>query len=188
MTYKVGDRVRIVAEKVGECWNPGGLMDKWLGKTMTITNISYCSGYRMAEDGGNWFWHEHMIAGRADGADKIVITTDGKTTLARLYDGKTVVKSAEAKCSPEDTFDFMTGAKLAMERLEAPEKPAEPEVKVGMFVRVKGGRDHAHYIVDGQICEVTRVYPGGWIDVEGYCTNSKQICNQFLQPRDYEII
>lgn len=48
---------------------------------------------------------------------KIVITTDGKTTLARLFDGKTMVKRAEAKCAPSDTFNFNTGANLAFNRL-----------------------------------------------------------------------
>jgi Na+/H+ antiporter NhaA len=32
-------------------------------------------------------------------------------------------KTGTAKCSPTDTFDFMTGAKLALERLKEPEKP-----------------------------------------------------------------
>lgn len=48
---------------------------------------------------------------------KIVITSDGTTTLARLYEGKNVVKTAEAKCCPNDEFDFQTGAKLAIDRL-----------------------------------------------------------------------
>lgn len=52
---------------------------------------------------------------------KIVITTNGKTTFARLYDGDKVVKTAEAKCNPSDEFDFETGAKLAFERLFAKE-------------------------------------------------------------------
>ena len=49
--------------------------------------------------------------------NKIVITTDGNKTLARLYENNEVIRTAEAKCSPEDTFDFETGAKLAFERL-----------------------------------------------------------------------
>lgn len=48
---------------------------------------------------------------------KIVITTDGKTTTARLFENKKVIKEAEAKCSPEDIFSFETGVKLAIERL-----------------------------------------------------------------------
>lgn len=49
--------------------------------------------------------------------DKIVITTDGKTTVARLYDGKAVVKVAKTKCAPSDEFKFETGAKIAFNRL-----------------------------------------------------------------------
>ena len=49
--------------------------------------------------------------------NKIVITTDGTETLARLYDGNKVIKTATAKCSPDDNFSFETGAKIAFERL-----------------------------------------------------------------------
>lgn len=49
--------------------------------------------------------------------DKIVITTDGVTTTAKMYCGKTVIKKAEAKCAPGDKFDFEFGARLAMDRL-----------------------------------------------------------------------
>ena len=89
MKYKVGDEVRIVSE--------------------------------MAEDikdneRGGWVWSENCIAGLAC-ENKIVITTDGAETLARLYDGKKVVKTATAKCSPADKFSFETGAKIAFERL-----------------------------------------------------------------------
>jgi hypothetical protein len=48
---------------------------------------------------------------------KIVITHDGKTTLARRYVNGKVVERAEAKCSPEDKFDFVVGATLAYDRL-----------------------------------------------------------------------
>lgn len=50
-------------------------------------------------------------------AKKIVITSDGKTTLARLYENGKVTKTAKAECSPGDKFDFTVGAKLAFERL-----------------------------------------------------------------------
>lgn len=48
---------------------------------------------------------------------KIVITSDGKTTTAKLYDGKKFVKAAKAKCSPDDVFDFNVGALLSVGRL-----------------------------------------------------------------------
>lgn len=55
--------------------------------------------------------------------NRIVITTDGVTTTAKLYDGKKVIKSATAKCSPDDEFDFNIGAKIAFERLNAKRVP-----------------------------------------------------------------
>lgn len=48
---------------------------------------------------------------------KIIITTDGNITTAKLYEGKQVTKIAKAICSPEDKFDFNYGASLALERL-----------------------------------------------------------------------
>ena len=121
MRYKVGDKVRIVS-KWGEgcCHSQNGEMDKWLGKVMTVRYVGI-KLYRMVEDiedneWGGWAWTENCIAGLAC-ENKIVITSDGEKTLARLYDGKKVVKTATAKCSPDDKFSFETGAKIAFERL-----------------------------------------------------------------------
>ena len=69
--YKVGDNVRIVSERPQECWNPE--MDKYLGKTMTITKsgTNYRGVYYHMEDDSNdsrfhWYWYEDMIAGLAE--------------------------------------------------------------------------------------------------------------------------
>lgn len=48
---------------------------------------------------------------------KIVITHDGKTTTAKLFENKKCIKTAKAKCSPSDEFDFNVGASIAFERL-----------------------------------------------------------------------
>lgn len=48
---------------------------------------------------------------------KIVITTDGKTTTAKLYDGRETIREAKAVCSDADTFDFNIGAGIALARL-----------------------------------------------------------------------
>ena len=149
MSYEVGDKVRIVSKKHGLGWNSEGRMDKWLGKTMTIREA--CGGYyRMAEDahefsGYDWCWLPHMIEGLApeqpeQPEQKIVITTDGKTTLARLYDGKKVIKRAEAKCSSEDKFDFNVGAELAFNRLmgkSCKKETPKPKVYNGKVVCIK---------------------------------------------------
>lgn len=73
---------------------------------------------------------------------KIVITTNCKTTFARLYDDDNVVKTAEAKCNPSDEFNFETGAKLAFERLFAKE---ERKLKVGDKVRIIGNTNHHRF-------------------------------------------
>ena len=121
MKYKVGDKVRIVSKWGKGCYqSPTGGMDKWLGKVMTVK----CAGitlYSMVEDTednewGGWAWTENCIAGLAC-ENKIVITSDGEKTLARLYDRDKVIKTATAKCSPDDNFSFETGAKIAFERL-----------------------------------------------------------------------
>lgn len=73
---------------------------------------------------------------------KIVITTDGVETIARFYDGKKVIKSATAKCSPDDTFDFNIGAKIAFERLigatESEWRVVNRHPKVGDYIRLVG--------------------------------------------------
>ena len=52
-----------------------------------------------------------------DSPQKINIRQDGLTVTATLKQGKEVIKTKVAKCSPTDTFEFGIGAKLAVERL-----------------------------------------------------------------------
>ena len=145
MKYKVGDKVRIVSKwGKGCCQNRSGKMDKWLGKVMTVRYVSE-RWYQMVEDSENstensgygWLWNDNCIAGLAC-ENKIVITSDGEKTLARLYDGKKVVKTATAKCSPADKFSFETGAKIAFERLFNSEEKEEPKYFNGKAVCVHG--------------------------------------------------
>lgn len=152
--YNVGDRVRIVKEwNEDTCQSCFGSMDKWLGKVMTIKKVvdRYGLGvYQMVEDQkecpGGWLWNDACIEGLAtEDNRKIVITTDGKETLARLYDGKKVVKSASAKCSPSDKFDFNTGVKIAIDRLLGEDKPKTAEkpyrksdFEVGKYYKANG--------------------------------------------------
>ena len=143
MKYKVGDCVRIKTNlkgpaRSGTFLNPK--MRKWEGKVMTIESVGH-STYRMLEDvgellpGEGWLWAEDWIEGRADNF-KIVITTDGNTVLARLYDGKKVIEEAKATCSKDDKFVFATGAQLAFDRLLGNE-PKEEKWFTGKMVRVR---------------------------------------------------
>ena len=95
-----------------------------IGKVYDVVNNTIKSDggfvYKMfnAANVINWLSRWYKFERVSDDDKKIVITTDGKTTTAALYDVHgNVVKSAEAKRNPKDAFDFTVGAKLALERL-----------------------------------------------------------------------
>lgn len=48
---------------------------------------------------------------------KIVVVQDKNRVIASLYKNRKKVAAGVAKCSPEDTFDFATGARIAFDRL-----------------------------------------------------------------------
>ena len=119
--FKVGDKVEIldgskIKNYTGNFTLP---MKKYIGKTMEIAEINTHyegrTAYCMTETG--YMWDERGLKLVTDNNKKIVITTDGKTTTAKLYDGKNVIKTAEAKCCLTDKFDFNTGALIAFGRL-----------------------------------------------------------------------
>ena len=142
--YKVGDRVRIVSTPRLARWN--GVMNKWLGETMTITSVNVNSKgevfYRMAEDRGDfygcgWCWYEDMISGLAESDREYTVELrfDGMITTAALKRGGRGVKTAEARCNPKDTYSRAEGAKVAVERLfekkRKEDKPKESKPKMG---------------------------------------------------------
>lgn len=49
--------------------------------------------------------------------EKIIITRKGKKTIAKYYVNGEVMEKGLARCCPEDTFDFATGAKIAFDRM-----------------------------------------------------------------------
>lgn len=112
MNYKSGDLVMIAGNSNGH----------WFKIGETVRLKYRVENFWAAEylDGHDW-WNvresDMAPAKPATMPQKIVVTTDGKTTLARLFDGKKMVKRAEAKCAPSDTFNFNTGANLAFNRL-----------------------------------------------------------------------
>lgn len=136
MKFKVGDRVRAIGSVDGICLR---------GKCGTVVEIlpddseydllvEFDEPFPSGHDGPGgrykkgccrWgkedeFEFESAAAKKEKSTKhpKMVITTDGKETLARLYDesGK-VTKSAIALCHPDDFFDFGTGARIAFDRL-----------------------------------------------------------------------
>lgn len=100
---------------------------------------------------------------------KIVITTDGKKTVtAKLVDGKKTVKTAVAKCSPSDVFNFETGAEIAFGRLFEAE-PEKPKLYNGKVVCIHVACNEGTYtvgkiyqFVDGKITADSGRKFGGW--------------------------
>ena len=124
--FKIGDRVRAVNEYDGN--------ENIVGKIGTVISVcDYDTGLIDVEFDDKINFEEHTWGGKGKVKhcwwcpdyilepvrvnEKIVITTDGKATTAKIYAGKSIIKTATAKCSPDDKFDFVTGAKIAFERL-----------------------------------------------------------------------
>lgn len=106
-----------------------------------------------------------QVFGRPVQDQKIIITTDGRVTKARLYYGKELIKECEAKCSAKDDFDFLTGAEIAFGRIKGEPKEEPTEYHEGQFVIVTG--QGIHFFKIGQIVRLkTRRGPGKW-EAEG---------------------
>ena len=194
--YKVGDKVRIVDHRTGPM-NNFGKMDKWLGKVMTIREC-LLSGYWMEEDSGEnigfgWRWDDDMISGLAEPEREpctVELRFDGMITTATLKRGGRDVKTAEARCNPEDTYSRAEGARVAVERLfekkRKEDKPEKYTPKVGDKFKIVG-ESHYHGFSIGEtvrlirICEQGKRYEncrglGQWVcdsDVKPYKENAK---------------
>lgn len=156
--FKVGDRVRIV-KNVSHCAEIGatgviccelkdGRFDYGVCFDEAAPRFHCCAG-KCEEDRGQYVMADE-IEKITTCAKKIVITSDGKTTLARLYENGKVTKTAKAECSPGDKFDFTVGAKLAFERLN--EKTEPKKFFNGKAVCIEKFNDNCAYTV-GKIYE-----------------------------------
>lgn len=88
-----------------------------------------CYRYVLADSGKNygaWFDEDSNFSHWLEPIEetKVVILRDGNTVTATQYIDGAKVNTVAAKCSPEDSFDFGVGAKLALERLFKSEKPS----------------------------------------------------------------
>lgn len=115
--FKIGETYRVGsdgAEKgniiriLGVCGTPGGgtdyLYETIQGKGPQHSGFYFSSAFARGLE-------------LVESERKIVITTDGKTTTAKLYDGRETISEAKAVCSDADTFDFNIGAGIALARL-----------------------------------------------------------------------
>lgn len=118
--FKIGDKVKILdgskIENYTGQWNM--FMSTRVGEVHTIESVDpdWTNGRVSYEFNDILFvWDERGL--ELVNEQKIVITTDGRITKARLYDNEKLVRQAVARCAPDDKFDFNVGAGLAFERL-----------------------------------------------------------------------
>lgn len=157
--YNVGDRV--VIEESNIEW-----FVKLAGKTGVITERfewGHGLGYNYRVYPDDWgkvdmekgIWCKVKCLVKEPCNDKVGITTDGVTTTATLYSKNTKVRTATAKCSPDDEFDFTVGAKLAMDRLYPdkiePKTDPTPKYLNCKFTVTDLTRDADDYITDGKV-------------------------------------
>lgn len=131
--FKVGDRVRVLDGSGIEDYAGGwvSLMGEYVGNVYTVAQIRPNGGYCLKDIP---FIYDERRLERVGNPGKIVITIDGRITTAKLYRHGEPTQKAVATCSPEDTFDFAIGAKLALERLI--DAVNNPLIQVGDIVHV----------------------------------------------------
>ena len=135
---KVGDRVRAIRDD----------RDRRLeGKIGTVVEVEgfgvgvdfdseidghTCGG--LARMGHGWYLPESYLeyVGRCNEYNKVIITIEDKTTIAILMKGRLVLGTAKARCSPNDRFDPLVGAQIAIQRL-AKQFGSKMVVNGGMF-------------------------------------------------------
>ena len=129
--------------KVRCTWNDGGIFTVGKIYEWCDGNIKDDDGYVYSiacrgDDVTRWSFLLSKFEKVTESADKIIITHDGITTTAKLYDGKNLIKSATAKCAPDDTFDFATGAMLVLDRIckSSEVREVKRPAKVGEWIKI----------------------------------------------------
>lgn len=126
MKYKVGDKVKIHSDlKRGQRYGTYYTTAKMRalgGKIARIIGVNEMFGTYQIDLECRNHWTDEMLEDKGmevQGMDKrVVIETYENYVIARCGD-----KEGIACCHPDDKFNFYTGAKLALERLEEAEKP-----------------------------------------------------------------
>lgn len=163
--YKPGDRVRVRKDlKIGTTYYMAdGInrdsfeprMARLKGKIVTIEKITDLDKYWIKESAYNWT--DEMLEPVIN--ETIIIYRKDSKVIAL---DKTTGKKAEAKCSPEDEFDFYIGADLAYKRL----RESAPNFKLGEIVIALPDNNYG-ITTNGWIGRVTRIRENGLIDLYG---------------------
>ena len=153
MEFKAGDKVRVkVFSKRPMYWNWDGRMDHLMGQVVEIDKVLR-ENIIIYDEVEKRAWIIRLKDVEPIKPECIVIFRQGNQVTAL---DKATGEKGVARCCPEDTFDFKTGAKLAFERLmQCPNKPDEIKYYSGKIIFTKGDRyfktGHIYEVVNGQI-------------------------------------
>ena len=119
--FKVGDRVRYISKFDEELFNKVGTV-KVLDKVSPSIGVEFddkfyghtCDG--TCKEGHGWWLSPNDLV-KIGSHDKVIIYAQDNTVTAKLLRDKACVAQAVAKCSPDDDFDVLVGAQIALQRL-----------------------------------------------------------------------
>lgn len=147
--YKPGGKVRIREwdelvkeygiDSNGYIRNPGATfvdsMRKYCGKILTIARETRKGNFTMTQSAA-WNFSPAVFTKVEPEKEVFVAYRNGQEVIGLHKINGEVVKQTTAKCHPDDEFDFMTGAKLPLERMGEDDTSATAEIKVGDTVEV----------------------------------------------------
>lgn len=137
MKYKVGDKVKIRDDLKRGFEGHGEVyvtldMSEQRGKVFHIKSVLKTDGsftrYKLTEDLYSRYWTDDMFEMKPKHKPIVIYQKDDDTIVAL---DKETQKEGKAICSKCDKFDFMVGAKLALERLSDKLTENEPTTVKG---------------------------------------------------------
>ena len=119
--FNVGDRVRCISK------HESYLLDR-VGTVKVLDGVSPSVGVEFddkfyghdcngtCKEGHGWWLSPNDLV-KIGSHDKVIIYVQDNTVTAKLLRDKACVAQAVAKCSPDDDFDVLVGAQIALQRL-----------------------------------------------------------------------
>lgn len=136
--FRIGDKVRAIHDdKYRKLEGKIGTVVEVEGFSIGVDFDSDIDGHAcggLARMGHGWYLPDHYLeyVGRCNEYNKVIITVEDKVTTATLMKGRLVLGTAKARCNPDDRFDPLVGAQIAIQRL-AKQFGSKLVVNGGMF-------------------------------------------------------
>lgn len=188
--FKVGQRYRVGHDGWKESGNIIEITNVYENPRTTVVSYKTIKGEAM---GYCRFEAKSLFAKtlRLINQKSIHIYTDGKTTTAILKNGKDTIKKAQAKCSPDDEFNFDEGARLALERLlgvnvkgciHASYRVEDNNIISGTITRVNVNDDITEAIIAGIKQGLNEKYNAKLVCVDDHCAPN------FTKGKIYKVV